>query len=274
MLALGAIWLGFASIHDLRKKIVFNWLSFSLIIFALGFRFFYSLFNDDFSFFYQGVIGLGIFFVIGNLLYYARVFAGGDAKLMIALGPLIAFSNDFFANLETFLLFFLLFLFSGAVYGLGWSIYLSFKNSEQIKREMGMQFRKHKKLILAIGFFGLFFILYGVYMTLFFYIGIMLLLFPCLYIYSKSIDKVCLVKKINTKNLQEGDLLFRDVKVNKKTIKADWHGLDIDEIKEIKKTHKIIMIREGIPFVPVFFISFLLLIYFWYFNSLNLLRLF
>jgi len=50
------------------------------------------LFSEaGFGFFYQGLIGLGIFFVLGNALYYGRMFAGGDAKLMIALGAVLPF---------------------------------------------------------------------------------------------------------------------------------------------------------------------------------------
>ena len=100
LILLAVTWLVFASIHDLKKRIVPNWLSFSLIIFALGFRFFYSLFNENFSFFLQGLIGLGIFFIIGNLLYYGRMFAGGDAKLMIALGPILGFSGSFLLSVK------------------------------------------------------------------------------------------------------------------------------------------------------------------------------
>ena len=128
LIVLALVWLLFAAVYDLRKRIVPNWLSFSLIIFALGFRFFYSLFNESFLFFYQGLIGLGIFFVIGNALYYARMFAGGDAKLMIALGPVLGFSESFFRNIELFLLFVILFLFIGGFYGLIWSVYLTFHN--------------------------------------------------------------------------------------------------------------------------------------------------
>ena len=65
LMILGAIWILFSVVEDLRKREVANWLNFSLIVFALGFRFFYSLFSDvGFNFFYQGLIGLGIFFVL------------------------------------------------------------------------------------------------------------------------------------------------------------------------------------------------------------------
>ena len=99
LFVLALIWIMFATVQDIRKREVANWVSFSLIIFALGFRFFYSLFSDmGFDFFYQGLIGFGIFLILGNLLYYGKMFAGGDAKLMIALGAVLPFSVIFKDN--------------------------------------------------------------------------------------------------------------------------------------------------------------------------------
>ena len=144
LIVLALIWVLFASIQDLKKRMVSNWLNFSLIIFALGFRFFYSLFeSNSFAFFYQGLIGLGIFFVIGNLLYYGKLFAGGDAKLMIALGAVLPLSDVFLVNLRIFALFFLIFFFVSAIYGIIWSIFLvlSTKNF----KVYGKEFRKRIK---------------------------------------------------------------------------------------------------------------------------------
>jgi len=107
LIVLCLIWIAFAVIQDLRKREIANWLNFSLIIFAIVFRFFFSLFSEEgFGFFYQGLIGFAIFFVIGNMLYYGRVFAGGDAKLMIALGAIIPLSNNFPENLNIMLKYF------------------------------------------------------------------------------------------------------------------------------------------------------------------------
>src|SRR3990167_9433132 len=118
LFSLAIIWMIFGAVADLKYRIVPNWLNFSLIIFALGARFFYSLFSGDFNFFYQGLMGLGIFFVIGNALYYGRMFSGGDAKLMIALGTILPMSESFFINIGNFAMFFILFLFTGAAYGM------------------------------------------------------------------------------------------------------------------------------------------------------------
>src|SRR3972149_8020331 len=99
LFVLALIWVVFATVQDFRTREVANWLSFSLIIFALGFRFFYSLFAlGNFNFFYQGLLGLGVFFIIGNLLYYGKLFAGGDAKLLIALGTILPGTSNFLSN--------------------------------------------------------------------------------------------------------------------------------------------------------------------------------
>ena len=131
---LGIIWIFFAVVQDLKTREIANWLNFSLIIFALGFRFFYSLFIGEFGFFYQGIYGLGIFFIIGNLFYYGRIFAGGDAKLMIALGAVLPFKESFYENLNFFLIFLAVFLFVGAIYSLITSLWFSFRNFKSFKK--------------------------------------------------------------------------------------------------------------------------------------------
>lgn len=262
---LAIIWMLFAVSQDLRTRIVSNWLNFSLIVFALGFRFFYSLFSTQSpGFFYQGLIGLGIFFILGNLLYYGKMFAGGDAKLMIALGPVLGFSELFSINLRIFGLFFFLFLFSGAFYGLSWSIFLSIRNFDKFNKEFRKQLKTNRNFIYILMFLGLL-VMFGSFInTLFFYLGIMIFILPYFQIYAKAVDEACLIKNIKTKDLTEGDWLYKDLKLGRKLIKAKWEGLSEKEISLIKKKHNKIEIRQGIPFTPVFLISFLILIYIYF----------
>lgn len=262
----------FAVFVDLKYRIVPNWLNFSLIVFALVFRFFYSLFNSDFDFFLQGFIGLGIFFVLGNALYYSRMFAGGDAKLMIALGIVLPFSDTLFVNLQIFLMFFTLFLFSGAIYGLAWSGFLFSRNFKACKKEITKQFSKNKKLFYLTMLLGIVILFYGFNNRLFFYLGAIVFLLPSLYVFAKAVDEKCLVRKMKTKDLGEGEWLYRDLKIGNKMIKAKWEGVTKEEIKMLRKKFKEILIREGIPFSPVFLISFVLLVWF-YFKGINLMSL-
>lgn len=263
LFVLALIWVVFAVIQDLKKREVANWLNFSLILFALGFRFFYCLFSSEaqgFSFFYQGLIGLGIFFVIGNAFYYGRMFAGGDAKLMIALGTILPFSESFFTNLKIFVLFFLLFMFVGALYTLVISFVLCLKNFKRFRKEFVKQFKSKKKIAYPFMVGGLILMIFGFWNSMFFSFGILLFILPYFYLYAKAVDESSMVKKIPASKLSEGDWLYGNVKIGKKMIKAKWEGVSKDNIREIKKRYGIVKIRQGIPFTPVFLISFLILV--------------
>jgi Flp pilus assembly protein protease CpaA len=226
LILLGLVWILFAVIQDLRKREIANWLNFSLIIFALTFRFFYSLFNgQEYNFFYQGLIGFGIFFILGNLLYYGKVFAGGDAKLMIALGAVLPFSESLLSNLNVSLIFFTLFLISGAIYGVAFSLVLALRNKKRFMKEFSKEFKEKKKLFYIFLIGSIIFIALSFFELVFLYLAILLFISPYVYVAAKAIDESCMIKKVNTKDLTEGDWLYNDIKVKKETIKARWEGL-------------------------------------------------
>lgn len=259
---LGLVWILFATIQDLKFNEIANWLNFSLIIFALGYRFFFSLFSQNgFNFFFQGIFGLALFFVIGNLFYYGKLFAGGDAKLLIALGPILAIRESYLGNLETMLLFLLIFLLTGALYTLVSSVYHMSKNFNSFKKEFVKQSKKYREIHLM----GLVFaVLLGALSVLMGYdvliwISILMFISPWLYIYSKAVDESAMIKSLNPKDLREGDWIYEDIKIGNKKIKANWEGLSKKDIKLIQKKMKNkskIKIRKGVPFAPVFLISY------------------
>jgi len=263
LIILAIVWMIFAVIQDLKTREVSNWLNFSLIVFALGFRFFYSLFSSplNFNFFYSGLIGLGVFFVLGNMFYYSRVFGGGDAKLLISLGTILPFSLNFKENLWIFGWFMLIFLFVGSVYGLCWSVYLAVKNSKKFKKEFLKLIKENKLIVIVSSLIGMIIAIFGVIDLMFFLLGIFIILISYLYFFAKSIDGCCMTIDVSSKRLREGDLLFKDLKFGKKIIKSDWEGLSLKDIKFISKHFKNVKIKQGIPFVPVFLISFFILIY-------------
>ena len=301
IIVLALIWMLFAVVQDLKKREIADWVNFSLIIFALGIRFFYDLFNlesfsilfnlpniNSFSFifdslklggvtkellifigsflnnlplFKQGLIGLVIFFALGNLFYYSRFFAGGDAKLMIALGTILPFYNGFFENIKIFILFFIFFFSSGAVYGLARSVFC-IKNFKEFKKEFLNKLKERKKIYYSMLILGLILAVLGLFERTLFFFGVLFFIFPYLYAYLKAVDEKFMIKKISVKNLTEGDWLYRDVKTGKKLVKAKWDGVSREEIREIQKKHREVLIREGIPFSPVFLISFLVLVFY------------
>jgi len=265
LIILALIFILVATFQDLRMREVANWINFSLIIFALGFRFFWSLFSESgFGFFYQGLIGFGIFFILGNLFYYGRIFAGGDAKLMIAMGAILPFSLDFFVNLNIFLMFLVLFLFIGAGYGIVWSVVLAFRNGKGFRREFSKRWKTHRKLSFGVMFIGLILMFLGLVEGAFFGLGVFVFILPYFYLFTKSIDNSCMVFEIPSSKLREGDWLSKDLIIGNKVINKNWEGLTKAQIKQISKKFKKVKIKQGIPFIPVFLISFLVLVFLWF----------
>lgn len=270
LIVLALVWSVFAIFKDMKTREVPNWLNFSLIIFALGIRFFYSFFeSDNFNFFYQGLIGFGIFFVIGNLFYYGRIFAGGDAKLMIAYGAVLPFFSDFFSNVRFFVLFIFLFLISGAFYGLVVSIIMMVRHFSEFKKEFVKRVCIKRYLVFFVFFMALIFILLSFFWEFFLIFGLIIFILPFFYFFAKAIDEACMVRRIKTSFLREGDWLYKDIKVGKDKIKASWEGLSLKDIKRIQTKRDYVYIREGIPFTPVFLIAFGILIYLWKYDLLG-----
>jgi Flp pilus assembly protein protease CpaA len=260
---LALVYIIFAVIQDIKTREIANWISFSLVVFALGFRFFYFLFNEaDFSFFYNGVIGLGIFFAVGNVLYYGKVFAGGDAKLMIALGTILPFSSQILSNFKIFFNFIVIFLFIGFFYVLISSTILCLKNFKVFRKEFSEQLRKNKRPILVMILFSVMLLCLGFLEKLFFILGVLVFFSSYLYLYSKAVDEACMIKKIKSKDLKEGDWLYSDLRIGDKKLKAKWEGVSKKDIREIMKKYKEVKIRQGIAFSPVFLISFIIFVVF------------
>jgi Flp pilus assembly protein protease CpaA len=254
--ALALVYIVFAVIQDLRTREIANWITFSLAIFAIAFRLFYSLFeHDNFSFFFQGLIGLAIFFALGNLFYYSRVFAGGDAKLMIALGAILPLSVPLSQNILNFATFLILFLFSGFAYILVASIILCIKNFKAFKGEFKRQLKKNKKIILILNILAALLLLAAIFNPYTLVFGGLIILLVYLYLFSKSIDESCMVREIKSVHLREGDWLYSNVKMGNKTIKSNWDGLSKEDISMIRKKYDSTKIRQGIPFSPNFLIS-------------------
>lgn len=263
LIVLGLVWLTFATVNDFRIREIPNWLSFSLIIFALGGRFFFDLFNGvGFGLFYQGLLGLLIFFILANLFYYAKLFAAGDAKLMMALGAVLPFYGSFVSNIYSYIYFIVIFLFVGSIYGLIFSLFLVGSNWKAFRKEFLKRTKKDRKLLTLVFVMGVIILLLGLKVFEFMILGILVLLLPFLYFYAKSIDECCMIKKIKPSKLTIGDWLYENVKVKGRVIKADWEGVDEKDIKLLKKRGKLVKVRYGIAFGVTFLLSFIVYVVF------------
>jgi len=268
LIVLAFIWIAIAVIQDIRKREVANWVNFSLVAIALSYRAFVSVFLWDYWYFVYGLIGFGIFFALANLFYYSRIFAGGDAKLLIGLGPILPFSYLFYENLKIFFYFIVLLMFCGSIYGLLYSVILSYRHKKQFSKEFLKQLKKNKRIILVFIIPAVFLFVFSliVEVSLFILLPLLVLIFPFLYIYAKAIEESCMVKKIAAMDLTEGDWLHEKVKVGRKTIKPNWQGVSAEDLKILRKLRKKVLIKQGIPFTPSFLFAFVILVLLRYSN--------
>src|SRR3989344_3227915 len=108
-----------ASYTDLRTKEVPDWLSYGFIVAALGIRGIYSFQNGG-QIIVSGLLGFAAFYLLALLFYYTHQWGGGDSKLLMGMGAALGISYPFTEVSFTLLWFFLLLLFSGAIYGMVW----------------------------------------------------------------------------------------------------------------------------------------------------------
>ncbi|MCU0642026.1 MAG: A24 family peptidase [archaeon] len=265
LFGLALAWLIFASVQDLRKREVANWLNFSLLVFALAYRGIYASLSDEWMFLVYGLAGAAMFFLFGNLFYYAKLFGGGDAKLLTALGAILPFSS--WGDLAALGIgFVVLFFLVGAVYGLCYSFYLVFRNKARFKKEFRKNLGLRWKMFAVPLILGIALWIAGFFVYVGWGLIVFAILFPALslllYIYMRAID-VCMIKLAEPKNLTEGDWTVSDIHVAGRVIKKSVHGLSWNEIKLLRKAKKKVLIKDGIPFVPVFLLSFLAMVSFY-----------
>ena len=259
LIGLALVWIIGAVFQDLRRREVDNLWNFSLVAFALAYRFAVSVFGGNYWFILNGLIGFAIFIILGNLFYYSRLFAGGDTKLVMALGAILPLSYSWMVNFKLFGLFILFFFIGGSIYSLIWAFCLMINRWKEFSKEFSKQWKKHGKMF----YFALIFVVlwtifaFIISQTLFILIGLIVLLFPLLFLFAKSIEESCMVKKVSSDKVTEGDWLYKDIFVKGKKIKQDWEGISKKELKAIKKDNKKVLIKYGIPFTPSFLFSFL-----------------
>jgi hypothetical protein len=192
-----------------------------------------------------------IMFGFMNAFYYGRVFAGGDAKLLVAMTVFFV-GASFYVTLMNIGIFLLFLMLSGSVYGLIYSGVLYVKDFSEVNKKVRKivdgrwWYLSVFVLLLLLGFFDWRFLFFGVF-------GVLILV---LYVFAKALESVSMIRVVSGKDLREGDWLVDDVKVKGKVVEADWDGLSLEDIELLRKKKKI-KIKDGLPFVPAFLIAFL-----------------
>jgi Flp pilus assembly protein protease CpaA len=259
-----------ASLQDLKRREVDNWLNLFLLLASFSFIFFQAIFSKDATIIFQAGFALVTLFIFMNMFYYGRVFAGGDAKLLFAM-TVFFIGATFVATLVNMGIFLLFLMLAGSIYGIIYSVVLYIKDFEKVNKKIKEGFSVlwvRCLIVLGVILFVFSYVNWW-YPHLFFGLGwgmpfllfaIFALVLPLLYVFAKGLENASMMRTISGKELREGDWLVNDIRVGRKTIKADWDGVSLEDIKLLKNKKKV-KIKEGLPFVPAFLIAFLLYVF-------------
>src|SRR3989338_6853087 len=211
------------SYTDFKTREVPDWFSYGLIFAGVFLHGVYSAVIWSWTPLLYSLFGLGIGIGIALAMFYLGQWGGGDSKMMMALGAIIEkeFSRIYHEKKNIFLRRILVI---AAIILIIFSLFLP--------------------LSLKIYLIVLIMVIFASYL---------------LYIFAKSIEKCCMIKKVNHSVLTEGDWIAKDVVVRKKRICGPKDlGISLEQIEKLKKLHvKEVLVKEGIPFVPSFLIAFL-----------------
>ena len=271
ILVLIIFFLAIASYTDALKREVPDWLNYSAIALAFFLRIMWSINTSDWHYFIYGFIGFVIFFLIGCGMYYLGQWGGGDAKLMMALGIFlgieVSINNDGVMFLSNLLIVSLL-------YSLAFLFYLFIKNIKNVIKKYSEFINNEQKMYRGIFMLMFFFAIVNLFLPLSFTtkaLFFIVLTSPALYyfsIFTRSIEICCMQRLVDPKELTEGDWIVNDVNINgKKIYSVKDLGVSKQQIKELiklKKQKKInnVLMKIGIPFIPCFFLTFIVNLYF------------
>lgn len=255
----------FASIFDIRTREVPDWLNFSLIAFGFGSAIIASIIHLTYTYILYSAIGFVFAMLVSFLFYYTGQWGGGDAKMLMGLGAL--FGLNISGGIPFIILLLLNIFIFGAIYGMGWSLYLAFKHKKDFKKAFDklVHSRKvmvYRRVIMVITILGLLFFFFSPIFLKPIIMGFLVLLFFGFYfiIYSKAVEKSSMEKMIPINKLTEGDWVLETMTINGKEHKFSKQGISKKDIALLKKSFKkkTIKVKEGIPFLPSFFVAYVI----------------
>lgn len=256
------------SISDIKTREVPDWSNYGLIAVGFASNLIFSLALSDWSYFLNSIIGFGIFFILAIALFYLGQWGGGDSKMLMGIGALYGLGLSWQSS--SFLISFIInSLLAGALWGIGWSIFLALKNRKKFLKEL----KKHTKqkifktirlvVLILSGLLLIFSLLISQMALIFLSFAILLIFVFYLWLLIKAVEKSCMFKLVEPSKLTEGDWIAREVKHKGRYICGPKDlGIEKKQIKILKKLYrekkiKKILVKEGIPFVPSFLFGWL-----------------
>ncbi|MFT4310982.1 MAG: hypothetical protein ACMXYC_05115, partial [Candidatus Woesearchaeota archaeon] len=206
--------------------------------------------------------GFAVAWIFGMTMYYVGQWGGGDAKMMWGLGIIFGLYGSYIPLL--FLgLFIVTSLICGAVLALGYAIYKAIEQKKIFAthfKQMYHSTARYKYLAWAVS---------GVLLGYSWWIqdimvAILALLLFCLYylyIFLHVVQYYCMIEVKHANDLVPGDWLMHQVRIDKHThIPIRNTGMTPADITLLQEHKKKVTLKVGMPFVPAFFIAFILLL--------------
>lgn len=249
-----------ASYEDLKKREVYNWISYGLLFIAFSLRFLSSLYNG-WEILISGLVGFGIYLFIGMLFYYTNQWGGADTMLLIALGMVIGADFIYYPDSWDLILFIILLFLVGAIYGLLWSVGEAIFKRDLFIKSFSKKLKERKRERNISLMFALGFLIIGFFLPPLLILTLFPILVYYLFISISSVEESCFLKMRSATKLVPGDWLEKRIKVKGGYIKKK--SLEPEDLRRIVSHYgnKKILIKEGLPFVPNFLICYLLLIF-------------
>jgi len=267
-----------ASISDLRKREVPNWVNYGLITTGFGLSLLHSAITFNWSFALFSVIGAVAALVLAAIMFYTGQWGGGDSKLLIGMGAALGLKSSItwpFSSLDSpFISFLFNLVLVSLAYAVVWGAILAFKH----KKKFGAAFRKQlesyavirKVVFVACGLGLVVALVSGDVLVRFAALGMAAISFLTLYlsIMSKAVERACLLKSLSPLKLTEGDWIAKDVVVGGKRICGPKDlGIDKVQIRKLiafyrRKKIRVVLVKEGLPFAPTFLIAYVATVFF------------
>jgi len=233
----------------------------------------------DYISFLWGLAVAAAFLAFGYLLYFSGQWGEADVLLLGAVGflipqPLSMFNPTGLLYGAFYPVIFLLNMFlTGAAYSIAYAFGLALRTAD-VFVAFGRDIRKRSRsiAILAAAVSGVS-VAAALYLTnlghppsitlpVLSTIPLVVSL-ALLYRFAVVLEKTVFRKKIPTSKLRVGDVLAEDVRIGKRRISSKLYiGLTRAQIAAIRKTKASVVIKEGIRYSPVFFLSILVTLFF------------
>lgn len=248
---------GFVGLWDLKTSDVPDSVCIAMIAVGLILHTAEGFITGNFFMLTNSIIIGSLFLGFGLLMYFFGQWGGGDGELLVSIGILLpALSvNSLFPFPLTY---FINMIIIGAIYSIVYVFVLSLRNQDIYRiffsdLKGNILFKLSVPLSILLLLVSLFFNSF-----IFMFVSLMIALMLCVFVLFKflKISENSFTKKISTKNIKEGDMIGEDIprlNIYKKQIK----GLTEKEINAIKRTKKYVLVRDGVRYCPVFFISLL-----------------